>query len=249
MAASGKTIDRLAVEADEVNGRSVDLSRMVLDIMIPEVRELLVAARNAHIQSLQSQLSDLSTSLERSRVMSPQNMIVGYDRFSALVKSSMQKRQLGKSYVYAPKKKPEVTHQMKLEEEACLTFRPDLSLMPSDILNGRALGLSYLTEHLYGQAQVIKAKHEAKREQAIANEEKGCTFKPFLYKPPKGVNPSYRGSGGMLVTSEHQIDEKVGNSAFPQRPLIELRGTRSSSPSLVLGGKNDQQNNSDFNAT
>ena len=52
--------------------------------------------------------------------------------------------------------------------------------------------LSYLPEHLYGQAEIIKSKHDAAREKMENDETKACTFKPFLYKSGKGIRPSYR---------------------------------------------------------
>merc|ERR1711991_264543 len=106
--------------------------------MIPEVRELLLISREEYVKSMMVKVNNNTTEdgLDDEQC---DEMYIGFEDFKKLIFSSMKKKGsgIGKSYVHAPRKKPEVTVQLSLEEEHGLTFKPDLSLIPKHLTESR----------------------------------------------------------------------------------------------------------------
>jgi hypothetical protein len=106
-------------------GINVDLDNIVVDGMVIEVQELLITAKENHRASL------------KENGQTPNNMRVSFNEFSRLILASLQKKKgIGKAYICAPKKKPDMTIKMMLEEEKELTFTPQLCI-PATVLEGR----------------------------------------------------------------------------------------------------------------
>jgi hypothetical protein len=136
----------------------------------------------------------------------------------------MQKKKgPGKSYIYIPKKKADAVTQMKIEQDSELTFAPELNI-PASILEGRVIANGVLSEYLYGQAEILKKKGDSYRENIKQQELKSCTFKPFLHKAPKGVQPAYRGLNGIVESHNELHDTRKKPQA-----VIHING-RTSSP-------------------
>ena len=169
-------------------------------MMIPEVRELLLKAKEDYIKSL-----DLKEE---------QALYVGFEQFKKLIIMSMKKKQgVGRSYIYAPKKKPDVTVQLMLEAESGLTFKPDLSLIPPHIIESRVnTDKEVMVNHLYSQHEEMKVRKEKLREKLMKDELKGCTFQPKLYKPPDSVKASYRHHGQHSKQEKPKPNNDIRNS-------------------------------------
>lgn len=106
-------------------GIKVNLDSLVLDGMVIEVQELLMAAKENHRASL------------KENGQTPNDMRVSFNDFSRLIFATLQKKKgIGKAYICAPKKKPDVTMKMMLEDEKELTFTPQLCI-PASVLEGR----------------------------------------------------------------------------------------------------------------
>jgi len=109
--------------SDRFAGLQVDLALISFVEMVPEVKEILVAVVEAHKSSVKE--NNMS------------NTLVSFEEFSQLVLANLcKKKGPGKSYICAPRKKPDVTIKMMLEEEKQLTFKPELCI-PAAVLEGR----------------------------------------------------------------------------------------------------------------
>jgi hypothetical protein len=72
-----------------------------------------------------------------------------------------------------------------------------------------------LTDYLYSKVAELKKNADNIRERVHNDELKSCTFKPFLYKPPRHLHPSYRG-----LVGEHSVKDADSISSMPLSPKV-----------------------------
>lgn len=77
-----------------------------------------------------------------------------------------------------------------------------------------------LTDYLYSKVAELKKNADNIRERVHNDELKSCTFKPFLYKPPRHLHPSYRGLVGEL-----HVKDTGSVSSIPLSPRVLIGGS------------------------
>lgn len=200
-------------------------------------------ANNSSNKASKASASDLSGSNEvddrAPMIVSspPTDLLVSYEEFKSLASQCMKQRSgPGKGYISAPKKKPDVAIQMKLQQYAEETFRPDidpgsLSLASRHRHSQLRQDAISIEDILLTDGAMMKDKIELLRQQKILAESEQLTFKPTLIKPPSYITPRYRGMeileeededeistiGGM-ESSEYDwkgVNAATGNAAYP----------------------------------
>ena len=139
------------------------------------------------------------------------NMLVSFHTFKKLILKCMKKRDgTGKSYVYIPKKKSDLTMKMieeKLKEE---TFHPkiDKNSILLSLRRHKELTSDHAIEDLlHIEGERIRNKWEIARQERIVATSKELTFKPKLYKTPSYIKPKYWGMEEIIHESD---DEEEG---------------------------------------
>jgi hypothetical protein len=189
----------------------LDLDQINPDMLIPEVGVLLNEIRAHKLQLAHSKsAASAKKSTEEDSVSEAPNMLVSFPSFRKLILQCMKKRDgTGKSYVYVPKKKPDVTLQMIQEQLKEETFRPTIDRNSANLCLKRHKELSdYPIEDLLQvEGERIRSKWESARQERILQASRELTFKPKLYKPPSYVKPKYWGMEERLEDS----DGEAGN--------------------------------------
>jgi hypothetical protein len=110
-----------------IDSLQLDLALVQPDMMIPEVTALLIDVCRER-QEQEEQQCAAAAGARPGRASSsaqPQSLPTSLLSFRLLVKRCLARRDgTGKSYLYAPKKKPEVAMQMVLDEQRHETFKP-----------------------------------------------------------------------------------------------------------------------------
>jgi hypothetical protein len=186
---AAEMISKVSVSFSDVTNLTLDLAKIQLGLMIPEVNSLLIDVRNKYKELKAS--SKASTGPNDGHDEVGDKLVVNFGIFRNLVKKCLKLRNgVGRSYVYAPKKKPEVAHKMVMEERRALTFKPSLHTNPDlNLDRDRSIPIEDL---LWREGKKTKLKIEASKKLWAKEEEKELTFKPKIYKPPRGVVPRYR---------------------------------------------------------
>jgi hypothetical protein len=136
------------------------------------------------------------------------NMMVTYEEFRHFVLQCMERRGkeagytvLGRSYVYAPRKRTEVATAMVEKELANQTFVPNIGHKSAAIVRqkGRDAQKTPIEKKLLTQGQKQLRDRAQLQKQKQEQEKKENTFKPQLYKAPKGIQPRYRGAAAQPV--------------------------------------------------
>jgi len=86
------------------------------------------------------------------------------------------------------------------------------------------------TTYLYNKAEEMKKRAESIQQRVHNDELKACPFKPYLYKPPRKINPSYRGVVGhagkitehnsFYLSSANGGSSSASNDISPSRSSI-----------------------------
>lgn len=149
------------------------------------------------------------------------NMLVSFATFRLLMLKCMKRRDgTGRSYVYVPKKKPDVAIQMiqnKLKEE---TFRPTIDKNSAALCMRRHKDLSdyHIEDALREEGERIRSKWESARQERILQDSKELTFKPKLFKPPSYIKPKYWGmEESVAIDIDSDSDSETGKRAEPYR--------------------------------
>lgn len=222
----------------------LDLDQINTDMMIPEVGLLLNEIRAYKLSQQHAQrpnkvkstapakpapttepITDPQSGEARpsddvSEDPAVQNMLVSFASFRKLMLECMKRRDgTGRSYVYVPKKKPDVTIQMiqnKLKEE---TFRPTIDKNSAALCMRRHKELSDypIEDVLREEGERIRSKWESARQERILQDSKELTFKPKLFRPPSYVKPKYWGMEE-TVTQDSDSDGGAENRDHDNSP-------------------------------
>jgi hypothetical protein len=199
----------------------LDLDQINSDLLIPEVGILINEVRAVKINELntgkhkKTPLRSNDASGDLPPDVDVPNMLVSFASFRKLVLKCMKRRDgTGRSYVYVPKKKPDMAMQMiqeKLKEE---TFRPTIDRNSAALCMRRHKDLSdYPIEDLLQvEGERIRHKWESARQERILEASKELTFKPKLFKAPSYVKPKYWGTENQQVPegSDSESEERKG---------------------------------------
>ena len=189
----------------------VDLDLINTEMMIPEVGLLLNEVRAFKLNRMQHSapsVKDVETENGSYRAESAtQNMLVSFESFRKLVLKCMKRRDgTGRSYVYVPKKKADVTLQMiqnDLKEE---TFQPkiDKNSISMSLRRHKDLSDYPIEDVLQVEGERIRSKWENARQARILQDSRELTFKPKLFKPPSYVKPKYWGMEVSAAASDSE---------------------------------------------
>jgi hypothetical protein len=185
----------------------VDLDMINTEMMIAEVGLLLNEIRAYKMNHALRTASNNAENLDGSNQPDTNNMLVSFDSFRALVLKCMKRRDgTGRSYVYVPKKKADVTMQMiqnNLKEE---TFRPTIDKNSATLCLRRHKDLSDypIEDVLQVEGERIRSKWESARQARILQDSRELTFKPKLFKPPSYIKPKYWGMEEMVTESDSE---------------------------------------------
>lgn len=170
----------------------LDLGVVNFDMMIPEVKHLLMQVKAERMLTVQS---SASTGNEGMNERDMGLLLTDYNTFRTIVLKVIKLRDgTGKRYIVAPKQKSEVVKAMLEDENKEYTFTPAIdptSLELSKLRKGR--GVDPIVKSLYIEADVIKAKVEAARRSHLQKVASEHPFKPTLIAPPKSVRAHYWG--------------------------------------------------------
>jgi len=203
----------------------LDLSRVQPTLMVPEVTELLLDVLTEKELAELVRAEQLEESYQESG--GALDMAVTYQEFRQLVLKCMERRGkdagytvLGRSYVYVPRKRTEVINRMVKQELANETFTPRMPRKSAEIVRqkGRDTQKTPIETKLLTQGQKQQRDRELLIKQKKEQEMKENTFKPQLFKPPKGLQPRYRGS----QPAPPQAPKEPAGS--PLKPVPKLSG-------------------------
>ena len=193
----------------------LDLDQINPDLLIPEVGVLLNEIRAYKLNMQHSSASSRKSS--EGEISYTANMLVSYASFKVLILKCMKRRDgTGRSYVYIPRKKPDVTMQMIEEHRREETFHPRIDPNSAALCMKRYKDTSeYPIEALLQvEGERIRTKWETARQALILQSSKELTFHPKLYKPPSYVKPKYWGMEEAVpeTESDTESEERKGTS-------------------------------------
>lgn len=193
--------------------------------MIPEIKALVVEVRNEKLKKYEK----LSNEITSSTSSQSSSVIIDFKEFGILVRKCLKKRNgPGRTYVYAPKKRPHVTLELLQNELQEETHQPVIDKVSAVIAKERYVkksvpGASYarpIEEVLLKEGKKVQEKIAIARKQKEEQELKNLNFKPHIYKPPKSVVPRYRG------LPVYEIDGKASsNTATTIEKTVEVKKT------------------------
>ena len=212
----------------------LDLNKVNLDVMIPEIKTLVTEVRKEKLKKFEK--------LSNNNVISStsSSVIIDFKEFSTLVRICLKKRNgPGRAYVYAPKKKPQVTLELiqnELQEE---THQPVIDKVSAAIAKDRYLKKDVsgaaqprsIEEVLIKEGKKVQEKVEIARKQKQDQEVQGLKFKPNLFKTPKNVIPRYRGLPVYEIdksaSTDYIVEEKktIRGGKKPTKPTSPRKPT------------------------
>lgn len=218
----------------------LDLNKVNLDVMIPEIKTLVTEVRKEKLKKFEK----LSNNSVVASASSSSPLIVDFKEFSTLVRICLKKRNgPGRTYVYAPKKKPQVTLELiqsELQEE---TYQPVIDKVSAAIAKDRYLKKDItgaaqprsIEEVLIKEGKKVQEKVEIARKQKEEQEIQGLKFKPKMFKAPKNVVPRYRGLPVYEIdktSSTNKIVEEKKTVRGGKKPTTSTSPRKPSTPKL-----------------
>ena len=198
--------DRMKLTAEylnEVSGKLEKYQDLVLDVrtidpnlVVSDVQELLSDLRALGL----SNASKKQTKPEdRKEKESESNYHVTFSQFKDMIMQCTSKRAggVGRSYIYVPKPRDTAVKRMIDQDEKECTFKPTIDARSADMAKSMGRGVLSIEDILNEQVQLRESR--MKQVKALVDRDEGskCTFKPYLYPPPKNVTPTYRGQPRM----------------------------------------------------
>ncbi|KAJ1424675.1 hypothetical protein B484DRAFT_451419 [Ochromonadaceae sp. CCMP2298] len=165
----------------------LDLACVDVDMMIDEVGQLLLDVR--------------AEKIAHSRASEEERLLVSFSSFRTLVQRCLRRRNTGRSYVYAPRKK--ATQVVAIKQE---TFAPTIDARSSLLSQKRHS--RPIQEVLFEEASVLRGRGEEARKLLALEQAKELTFKPKLYKTPAHIKPKYWGLESDPVEEEGEEQEQ-----------------------------------------
>ena len=175
----------------DFRSRLLDIRLVQAQYMIPEVRTVVDFVRSEKAAA-QQKLEWQHNATGSSALVAADAPLVSYGEFKKLASKSLRKRNaIGKSYVYAPKKRPEVTVSILRDQLKEETFRPQIDKKSVELAL-KSHEAKPVHEVLINKGEQNKIKVALARKEQDEREQSELTFKPRLYRPPAYVVPKYR---------------------------------------------------------
>jgi len=110
----------------------LDLNNINIEVMIPEIKALVVEVRKEKLKKYEKLSNGITSSGSQS------SLIIDFKEFGVLVRMCLKKRNgPGRNYVYAPKKRPQVTLELLQNELQEETYQPVIDKVSAAIAKER----------------------------------------------------------------------------------------------------------------